>query len=77
VHVAVRRQDDQVYITVADDGHGFPFLGRYDHSTLTSQQLGPVMLKQRVESLRGTLEIESTNQGAQLDIALPYNGAET
>jgi signal transduction histidine kinase len=42
---------------------------------LTSQRLGPVMLKQRVESLGGTLEIESTNQGAHLEIALPYTGA--
>jgi signal transduction histidine kinase len=77
VHVAVRRQEDQVCITVADDGHGFAFHGHYDHATLTSQQLGPVMLKQRVESLGGTLEIESTNHGAHLEIALPYSGAGT
>jgi len=75
VNVAVSRQEDRVGITVADDGHGFAFQGHYDHSTLTSLQLGPVMLKQRVESLGGTLEIESTNHGAQLEIALPYNGA--
>lgn len=74
-HVAVKRHDDHLYITVADDGHGFPFQGRYDHAMLTSQRLGPVMLKQRVESLGGTLEIESTNQGAHLEIALPYTGA--
>ncbi|HKA59640.1 MAG TPA: histidine kinase [Gemmatimonadales bacterium] len=74
-HVALRRHEDQLFITVTDDGHGFPFQGHYDHAMLTSQRLGPVMLKQRVESLGGTLEIESTNQGAHLEIALPYTGA--
>jgi signal transduction histidine kinase len=72
VRVALRRQDGQVRITVADNGHGFAFHGHYDHATLTSLQLGPVLLKQRVEALGGMLEIDSTNDGAHLEIALPY-----
>ena len=71
VRVALRRQDGQVRITVADNGHGFAFHGHYDHSALTSLQLGPVLLKQRVESLDGVLEIDSTKDGAHLEIALP------
>ncbi|MBI2461612.1 MAG: sensor histidine kinase, partial [Candidatus Rokubacteria bacterium] len=30
--VEIAGRDDQVRITVADDGHGFPFHGRYDHA---------------------------------------------
>ena len=77
VHVAVRGEDGRVRITVADNGHGFAFHGHYDHSRLTSLQLGPVLLKQRVESLGGMLEIDSTNDGAHLEIALPYRKVES
>jgi signal transduction histidine kinase len=56
---------------VTDNGRGFPFQGEYDHATLTALQLGPVMLKERVESIGGTLAIHSTPAGARLDIKLP------
>jgi signal transduction histidine kinase len=56
---------------VTDNGHGFPFEGEYDDATLTSLHLGPVMLKERVGSLGGTLAIHSTTAGARLDIRLP------
>ncbi len=71
VNVALRRQEGQVHITVADNGHGFAFRGHYDHAKLNSLQLGPVMLKQRVESLGGKLELDSTSDGAHLEITLP------
>jgi len=77
VRVAVRGEDGRVCITVADNGHGFAFHGHYDHSTLTSLQLGPVLLKQRVESLGGMLEIDSTIDGAHLAITLPYRSVES
>src|SRR5256885_14507483 len=70
VRVAVRGEDGRVRITVADNGHGFAFQGHYEHSRLTSLQLGPVLLKQRVESLGGMLEIDSTNDGAHLEIEI-------
>ena len=62
---------------MADNGHGFAFHGHYDHSRLTSLQLGPVLLKQRVESLGGMLEIDSTSDGAHLEIALPYRSVDS
>jgi len=77
VRVAVRGEDGRVRITVADNGHGFAFQGHYEHSRLTSLQLGPVLLKQRVESLGGMLEIDSTNDGAHLEIALPYRNVDS
>jgi len=71
VHVTVGAEDGQVQIVVSDDGRGFPFQGEYDHATLTALQLGPVILKERVESVGGTLAIHSTPTGARLDIKLP------
>jgi signal transduction histidine kinase len=56
----IDRQDAHVRITVADNGRGFPFRGRYALPALLALQLGPVMLRDRVASLGGTLALEST-----------------
>lgn len=71
VRVAVADDGGKLHITVTDDGHGFPFYGEYDHATLNALRLGPVMLKERVASLGGSLSIRSTTVGARLDIRLP------
>ena len=63
--------DTQVCITVADDGCGFPFRGRYDLAALTTLNLGPVTLKERIASLGGALVIDSSETGARLHITLP------
>lgn len=76
VSVAVGVEDGHVQIAVADNGRGFPFQGQYDHDALTNLGLGPVMLKERVQSLGGTLAIRSTSAGALLDIKLPAGGGE-
>jgi signal transduction histidine kinase len=62
---------DTLSITVADNGRGFPFQGRYDHHELAERHLGPRTLLERVTSLHGTLAIESSASGARLDIAIP------
>jgi signal transduction histidine kinase len=71
VLVSVAATNGDVHITVTDDGHGFPFHGEYDHATLASFQLGPVMLKERVDSLGGTLSIYSSTFGSRVDIRVP------
>src|SRR3989475_658269 len=72
VRVTLAGRDGGVDIVVADNGRGFPFQGDFDHETLNARQLGPVMLKERVDSLGGTLAIHSSPSGARLDIRLPY-----
>ncbi len=62
---------DTLAITVADNGRGFPFEGRYTHRELAEGHLGPRTLLERVTSLHGTLAIESSASGARLDIAIP------
>lgn len=71
VRVAVGRENGKVHVAVADNGCGFPFEGVYDHARLDALQLGPVMLKERVKSLGGTLAVHSSPAGACLDIRLP------
>jgi signal transduction histidine kinase len=38
---------------------------------LAEMKLGPVMLKDRIASLGGTLSIDSTDAGSRLAMALP------
>jgi len=71
VHVTLSGEDTQVHLTVADNGRGFPFHGHYDLATLTALNPGPVMLKERIASLGGSLVIDSSGAGAYLQITLP------
>ena len=71
--VELKITPDRVYITVTDDGRGFPFCGRYDLAALKDGQLGPVSLKERVTFLRGELVVTSTLTGSRLEISLPVD----
>ncbi len=70
-HVTVALDGDRVRITVADNGQGFPFRGRFEYADLVEGNLGPVMLRQRIAALGGTLAIDSSDAGAQLQITVP------
>ncbi|HEV7668215.1 MAG TPA: sensor histidine kinase [Thermoanaerobaculia bacterium] len=65
------REGQPVRVGVADNGRGFPFTGRYSGPELADQNLGPRSLRERVAALQGTLELESNEAGARLDIRLP------
>ena len=65
IHAEISSTDHQLQIVVTDNGHGFPFTGRYDHADLTKANLGPVILRERVASLGGRLAIESGSTGAR------------
>jgi signal transduction histidine kinase len=75
VSVELGVEDRDVRITVADNGRGFSFRGRYEHSTLMEKQLGPVTLRGRIASLGGQLAIDSSDAGARLEIMVPCIGA--
>lgn len=66
----------RVVVRVSDDGHGFPFHGRYDLDALFELQFGPTTLKERIGALSGDLVIDSTSRGATLHIVLPRSLAE-
>ena len=69
----VEVEDQQVSISVCDDGVGFPFRGCFDEAALTALGIGPSMLKSRIASLAGSLTIHSGESGARLEITLPLS----
>lgn len=72
-----RGEEGALSITVADNGQGFPFQGRYSQKELAERKWGPRTLLERVTSLQGTLTIDSSSSGARLDIAIPWPEAGT
>jgi signal transduction histidine kinase len=58
-------------LIASDNGRGFAFRGHYDHAALAALRLGPVRLKERVNTLGGTVTIDSTPGGARLEIEIP------
>lgn len=71
VRLVIRRDGGRLFITVADNGRGFPFQGRLTHSELAVGNVGPRNLFERVASLGGSLDLESGAAGARLEIDLP------
>jgi signal transduction histidine kinase len=71
ISVEVREHDDRVEIRVVDNGHGFPFRGRHDLTSLGALQIGPATLKERTAALGGSLVIESGALGSQIEITVP------
>jgi signal transduction histidine kinase len=76
VRVDLHRGPAAIQVSVADDGHGFPFEGRLNHHELAARDQGPVSLRRRVMRLGGTMTVTSTRGGAQVEIALPLDALE-
>lgn len=72
VAVDVDGGEGQLTIAVTDDGHGFPFKGRYNHETLAGSPTAPRTLFDRVSALGGRLSIESTERGSRVEMLLSY-----
>jgi signal transduction histidine kinase len=73
VEVDLKADDHYARLTVSDNGCGFPFRGRYDDAALASTGLGPAVIKSRVASLGGDLNIDSSESGARLEVTLPLS----
>ena len=72
VVVRLATSDDTWSLFVGDDGRGFSFEGRLSLDELDEQRTGPLVLKERVLALGGTLSIASQpGAGASLDIVIP------
>jgi signal transduction histidine kinase len=70
VHVA--STPGELRITVTDDGHGFPFKGRYDHAALSRSAIGPRSLFDRVSAFGGRMAIESSETGSRVEMVLSF-----
>ena len=72
VLVRLAGHDRELILTLEDDGKGFPFTGRLGQTELDSQGKGPLVIKERVRLMDGTLTIESNpGQGSRLEIRIP------
>ncbi|HEY0787997.1 MAG TPA: histidine kinase [Thermoanaerobaculia bacterium] len=71
VVVSLGTREDRLWIRVQDDGIGFPFHGRQDLATLMARQQGPSVLAERIAALNGDLVVDSTEEGATLEMSLP------
>lgn len=70
VEVAVERDADELSILVTDDGHGFPFRGRYTHEALAANNIGPRSLLDRVQALGGAVSIDSSDIGSRVEMRI-------
>ena len=62
---------------VDDDGRGFEFAGKRSQAELDLERKGPVVIKERIRSIGGTLAIESNpGRGARLEISVPRRVVE-
>jgi two-component system sensor histidine kinase YcbA len=90
ITLKVYRRDGQVHISVIDDGPGIPpakkavifnpgYTNKFDHSGKPSTGIGLTYVKQLVESLGGSIAVESNgnNQGAQFLVKLPLKTIST
>jgi signal transduction histidine kinase len=77
VRVKARVHEGDVCIDVADDGKGFPFRGRYTVPEMARRNVGPRTLRDRVTSLGGSMIVDSSDRGSEIEIRLPMraNGA--
>ena len=62
---------DWLGIQIVDNGHGFPFVGRFSQEELAAMQAGPRMLRERVVARGGSLILDSSASGARLEITVP------
>jgi signal transduction histidine kinase len=59
-------------LSIDDNGRGFDFEGRMSHDALESARKGPIVIKERVRTIGGTLAIESNpGSGSRLEVAIP------
>ena len=73
-HVLVQfdRRDGHWQLTIEDDGHGFPFSGRFSLAELEADGKGPLVIMECVRLIDGELTIESVpGRGSQLEITIP------
>ena len=74
VLVRVSAPDGYWKFEIDDDGRGFGFAGRHSQADLEIGRKGPVVIRERVRSIGGTLAVESApGQGARVEIWLPRN----
>jgi signal transduction histidine kinase len=71
VLVRVRADASSWELIVEDNGRGFGFTGGLTHEELSARKEGPRVIRERVESLGGSLALTSSPVSARLEIVFP------
>ena len=69
--VKIKRINGFLEIQVVDNGRGFAFTGRHDLPALEQRGDGPLIVRERIKALGGTMAIESSPAGAALEMRIP------
>jgi signal transduction histidine kinase len=63
-------------LAITDNGRGFPFSGRLESEILMNSAKGPLVIKERVRNIGGSMVLESQpNQGSRLEVRLGPKGS--
>jgi signal transduction histidine kinase len=63
--------ESRLSLTIVDNGKGLPVHGRFNERQSAQSRIGPRSLRERVVSLGGSFQIDSTPGGLTLAIDLP------
>ena len=76
VVVQFAQRDGCWQLIVEDDGQGFDFEGRLGEAELRVRRAGPVVIRERVRTIGGSMTVESERgRGARLEVAVPQDRA--
>jgi signal transduction histidine kinase len=76
VVVQFAQRDGCWQLIVEDDGQGFDFEGRLGEAELKVRRAGPVVIRERVRTIGGSMTVESERgRGARLEVAVPQDRA--
>lgn len=74
--VTMGRDDDRLFVEIADDGRGLPPAVRNDRDALLASGVGIAGINERVHELGGEMTIQSTDRGTTLRVTLPVGRAD-
>ncbi|MBW3670166.1 MAG: hypothetical protein KY432_00680 [Acidobacteria bacterium] len=77
IEVGLATSDDNLIVTVKDDGEGFRFRGRLNSDEMIADGVAPTSLTERIRSLNGEIWIESSDEGSLVEMSIPIGWRES
>jgi signal transduction histidine kinase len=74
INIAANSEGELLYLTIADDGCGLGHHGTFQARQLVELGIGPRSLRERVQSLGGTITVTSASLGTLVCLSVPLKG---